>query len=72
MSGRVGHLIRQGAYLELLPTPIHDIKATAEWLTDEVFNRYSLPTSKTEEKPWASWAAGIAVACVVAGGAMVG
>ncbi len=73
VNGTVGHLIRQGAYLELLPTPIHDIKATAEWLTDEIFNRYSPPTAKTEEKPWASyWVGGIAVACVVAGGAMVG
>lgn len=38
VSGKVGHLIRQGAYLELLPTPAHNFKATIEWLTDEVFD----------------------------------
>jgi NADH dehydrogenase len=37
VTGEPGHLIRQGTYLELLPTPIHNFKATAEWLKDEVF-----------------------------------
>ncbi|WP_017299544.1 NAD(P)/FAD-dependent oxidoreductase [Nodosilinea nodulosa] len=78
VNGNVGHLIRQGTYLELLPTPIHDIKATAEWLTDEVFNRYYPPKAETEteaeeKQQWAlAGIAGLAVACVVAGGAMVG
>ena len=40
VKGKVGNLIRQAAYLELLPTPIHNFKATTEWLTDEVFHRY--------------------------------
>jgi demethylphylloquinone reductase len=39
VKGKLGHLIRQGAYLELLPTPIHNFKATTEWLTDEMFHR---------------------------------
>jgi NADH dehydrogenase FAD-containing subunit len=43
ISGRSGHLIRQGTYLELLPTPVHNFKATVDWLTDEVFNRHSQP-----------------------------
>lgn len=39
VGGEVGHLIRQGTYLELLPTPIHDFKATTEWLKDEIIDR---------------------------------
>lgn len=40
ITGEAGHLIRQGTYLELLPTPIHNFKATTEWLTDEVIERH--------------------------------
>ncbi|MBW4520118.1 MAG: NAD(P)/FAD-dependent oxidoreductase [Scytolyngbya sp. HA4215-MV1] len=40
VTGEAGHLIRQGTYLELLPTPIHNFKATTEWLKDEVIERY--------------------------------
>jgi len=40
VTGEIGHLIRQGTYLELLPTPIHNFKATTEWLKDEVVERY--------------------------------
>lgn len=39
VKGTLGHLIRQAAYLELLPTPIRNFKATTEWLSDEVFRR---------------------------------
>ncbi|ARV57306.1 NADH dehydrogenase [Nostocales cyanobacterium HT-58-2] len=38
VKGNLGHLIRVAAYLELLPTPVHDFKVTTEWLTDEVFH----------------------------------
>ncbi len=38
VKGTLGHLIRIATYLELLPTPVHDFKATTEWLTDEVFH----------------------------------
>lgn len=41
VTGELGHLIRQGAYLELLPTPIHNFKATTEWLREEVFQHHS-------------------------------
>jgi NADH dehydrogenase len=41
IGGRSGHLIRQGTYLELLPTPVHNFKATFDWLTDEIFRRHS-------------------------------
>ncbi|MBE9182706.1 NAD(P)/FAD-dependent oxidoreductase [Oculatella sp. LEGE 06141] len=40
VTGEIGHLIRQGTYLELLPTPVHNFKATTEWLKDEVIERY--------------------------------
>lgn len=39
VKGKLGHLIRQATYVEMLPTPVHNFKATAEWLTDEVFHR---------------------------------
>ena len=47
--GEPAHLIRQGTYLELLPTPVHNFKATTEWLKDEIFNHhlYSGDTAKT-------------------------
>ena len=49
LDGEVGHLIRQGTYLELLPTPLHDFKVTTEWLKDEIFRRHldSGDTGKT-------------------------
>lgn len=40
LDGEIGHLIRQGTYLELLPTPIHDFKATTEWLKEEIFRQH--------------------------------
>lgn len=43
VTGKPGHLIRQGTYLELLPTPIHDFKATVEWLDEEIFHRHLDP-----------------------------
>ncbi|MBA3923584.1 MAG: NAD(P)/FAD-dependent oxidoreductase, partial [Nostocaceae cyanobacterium] len=40
IDGEVAHLIRQATYLELLPTPIHNFKATSEWLKEDVVERY--------------------------------
>ncbi len=40
VSGKIGHLIRQGTYLELLPAPIHDLQVTVDWLPDEIFDRH--------------------------------
>ena len=40
VKGRVGNLIRNQTYLEMLPTPMHNFKANTEWLTDEIFNRH--------------------------------
>ncbi|BAU66104.1 putative NADH dehydrogenase [Stanieria sp. NIES-3757] len=40
VKGELGHLIRQATYLELLPKPIYNFKATTEWLTDELLQRH--------------------------------
>jgi len=46
IKGELGHLIRQGTYLEMLPTPAHNFKVTKEWLNDEIIHRYiDLPDS---------------------------
>ncbi|BAY49847.1 NADH dehydrogenase [Scytonema sp. HK-05] len=39
VKGKLGHLIRQGAYLELLPTPGRNFVAGTEWLTEEMFRQ---------------------------------
>ncbi|MEH1944204.1 MAG: NAD(P)/FAD-dependent oxidoreductase [Nostoc sp.] len=43
VAGESAHLIRQGTYLTLLPTPIHDFKATSEWLDEEIFHHHLDP-----------------------------
>lgn len=43
VTGKPGDLIRNAAYLEMLPTPLHDFKATTEWLKEETFHRYHRP-----------------------------
>jgi len=48
IKGKTGHLIRQTTYLELLPTPAHNFKATTQWLIDEIFQKYSSPGNLKE------------------------
>jgi NADH dehydrogenase len=48
ITGKPGDLIRNAAYLELLPTPLHDFKATTEWLKEETFHRYHRPKVLSE------------------------
>jgi NADH dehydrogenase FAD-containing subunit len=43
VAGETAHLIRQGTYLTLLPTPIHDFKATTEWVDEEIFHHHLDP-----------------------------
>lgn len=43
VAGEPAHLIRQATYLTLLPTPIHDFKATSEWLDEEIFHHHLGP-----------------------------
>jgi demethylphylloquinone reductase len=40
VKGEAGHLLRQATYLELLPKPLHNLKNTAEWFTDELLQRH--------------------------------
>lgn len=52
IKAEAGHLIRHATYLELLPKPLHNFQITAEWLTDELFQRHQ-PRSinpKTEDQ----------------------
>ncbi len=51
IKGKAGHLIRQATYLELLPTPIRNLKVTAEWLTDEVFQRHQPHAIGSHDEP---------------------
>ncbi len=67
LGGEIGHLIRQGTYLELLPTPLHDFRATAEWLQDELFHRYHKPTHRPVRAAW-QWTTGIAAIALAAAG----
>jgi len=46
ITGKAGHVVRHGTYLELLPVYVHNFKATVGWLTDEVFQRQSRFASK--------------------------
>ncbi|MBD1910012.1 NAD(P)/FAD-dependent oxidoreductase [Leptolyngbya sp. FACHB-8] len=48
VTGKPADLIRSAAYLELLPTPLHDFKATTEWLKQETFHRYHRPKLESE------------------------
>jgi NADH dehydrogenase FAD-containing subunit len=48
VTGKPGDLIRNATYLEMLPTPIHDFKATSEWIKEEIFHRYHRPKIKSE------------------------
>ncbi|MFB2920953.1 NAD(P)/FAD-dependent oxidoreductase [Aerosakkonema funiforme] len=63
VTGEIGHLIRQGTYLELLPTPIHDLKITTEWLKDEIFTHHLYPIQAGDV---IKWVGGAVLAAVVA------
>lgn len=41
IKGKPGHLIRESTYLTLLPSPVHNFKATTSWLIDEIFEQNS-------------------------------
>ena len=44
--GKRGQHIRQLAYLELLPTPLHDIVVTREWIREEIFHLHARETQE--------------------------
>jgi NADH dehydrogenase FAD-containing subunit len=37
IDGKAGDLIRNATYLEMLPTPVHNFKATVEWINESLF-----------------------------------
>ncbi len=61
ITGRLGHLIRRGTYLQLLPTPVHNLKISLEWLIDEIFHRYMKPNSSSRVLRWAGGALAVVV-----------
>ncbi len=65
VTGELGHLIRQGTYLELLPTPLHDFKATTEWLKQELFERQSSRSLKQVVKA-AEIVGGVVTSAIIA------
>ncbi|MBD2576732.1 NAD(P)/FAD-dependent oxidoreductase [Oscillatoria sp. FACHB-1406] len=48
IDGKSGDILRSLTYLELLPTPWHNFKATSEWIKEEVFHRYYQPEVYTD------------------------
>ncbi|GAB4544634.1 MAG: NAD(P)/FAD-dependent oxidoreductase [Pleurocapsa sp.] len=75
VKGMTGDLIRNATYLELLPTPVHNFKATTNWLTDEIFHRHHPPqtntTSKKQSNSLATWIGGIIAAIALITGSIV-
>ena len=65
IKGEAGHLIRQGTYLEMLPTPIHNFKATTQWIREEAFDRYH-PDAIKRTVQAAEIVGGLAIGAVVA------
>jgi NADH dehydrogenase len=77
VNEKTGDLIRKATYLELLPTPVHNFKATTEWLTDEIFHRYHQPerVGVTKERsraksPVALWIGSAVVAIALIAGSI--
>jgi demethylphylloquinone reductase len=67
IEGQPGHLIRTGTYLELLPNLRHNVKVTADWLTDEIFQRHRpFHSKRLGQTPWLSGMATIAASLAIA------
>jgi NADH dehydrogenase FAD-containing subunit len=63
VNGEVGHLIRQGTYMNILPTPLRDLKLTAKWFNEEVYQEYVEPQLN---KKSVKWVAGAVVGTLIA------
>ncbi|WP_427160410.1 NAD(P)/FAD-dependent oxidoreductase [Aliinostoc sp. HNIBRCY26] len=64
---QAGHLIREAAYLQLLPNAAHNRKVTAEWLTDELFQRdRSITHMQLGQTPFLAGMATTAAAMILA------
>ncbi|MGV2830420.1 NAD(P)/FAD-dependent oxidoreductase [Myxosarcina sp. GI1(2024)] len=73
INGKTGDLIRNGTYLELLPTPVHNFKATTDWLTDEIFHRYHPPEptiTPAKKNHTMAWIGGTIAAIALIAGAV--
>lgn len=67
VTGEVGHLIRQGTYLELLPTPVHNFKVTTDWLKDEIFHEHLNSSDRVKQAvKVAQVVGGVVVGAIVA------
>jgi NADH dehydrogenase len=66
VTGEIAHLIRQGTYLELLPTPIHNFQATREWLDTEIFHRYLSPSAEKTATKAVELAGSAAISLLIA------
>ncbi|MEJ6484997.1 NAD(P)/FAD-dependent oxidoreductase [Nostoc punctiforme UO1] len=64
--GETAHLIRQGTYLTLLPAPIHDFKATTEWVDEEVFHQHLDPHDVGKKVVQAAEIVGVGVVGILA------
>ncbi|WP_107668230.1 NAD(P)/FAD-dependent oxidoreductase [Cyanothece sp. BG0011] len=72
VTGKAGDVIRNATYLELLPTPVHNFKATTNWLTDEMLHNHYVPQTKTntsKKHPIIIWVGGLlaAIALIAVG-----
>ena len=79
IGGAEGALIRDATYLEMLPTPLHNFKATAEWIQESIFNRFrqhaatnavarSQPAIPAKTRSAVLWiGGGLAIATVIIG-----
>jgi NADH dehydrogenase FAD-containing subunit len=67
IKGQPGHLIREVTYLELLPTLRYNAKVTADWFTDELFQRYRpFKLSRLGQTHWLSGIATVAAGFMLA------
>lgn len=62
VKGELGHLIRQATYLELLPVPGHNFKATTEWFTDSLLQRHQPQSLNVNHNHRTPLLAGVAAA----------
>ena len=75
VKGKPGDLIRNGTYLEMLPTPVHNFKATTDWITDEIFHRHAAPkpiAAPAKKNHTATWIGGTIAAVVLIAGSWIG
>jgi NADH dehydrogenase len=63
INGSAGHLIRQGTYMNILPTPKHNLKIAGKWINEEVYQEYLKPESTGQA---VKWVAGAVIGAVVA------